>query len=222
MRRDGVINVCFHGVGRPRRSLPDGEDTYWVTVDRFLSILDELVSWPVARISFDDGNSSDAEVALPALLERGLRADFFVVAGRLGDSGSLSEDDVRELLRHGMGIGTHGMSHRSWRGLDPATRRDELVTARQRLSEVAGVSIDAAACPLGEYDRRVLAELRRLGYRRVFTSDRRRVPADAWLQHRFSVRFFDTPASLRAAALTPPSLGQRALLSTVGAAKRLR
>jgi hypothetical protein len=102
------------------------------------------------------------------------------------------------------------------------TRRDELVTARNRLAEVAGVTIDAAACPLGEYDRGVLAELRRLGYRRVFTSDRRRVRADAWLQHRFSVRCFDTPASLRADALAPPSLSERAVLGMVGMAKRLR
>ena len=49
------------------------------------------------RLSFDDGNSSDVEIALPALRERGLPRRFFVVAGRLDRPGSLSRDDVREL-----------------------------------------------------------------------------------------------------------------------------
>jgi len=134
MPRRHVLNVCFHGVGTPQRELEAGEGTYWVSTDRLRSILDELAGWPAVRISFDDGNASDAEIALPALAERDLRADFFVVAGRLGEPGSLDEHGVRELRRHGMGIGSHGMRHRSWRGMDPATRDSELVAAREKIA----------------------------------------------------------------------------------------
>lgn len=217
-----VINICFHGVGAPRRELEPGEDVYWVDTDRFLAILDDLTTWPRAVISFDDGNASDVEIALPALVERDLRADFFVLAGRLGAPGSLDEDQVRLLRRHGMGVGSHGMRHRSWRGMDPATRDEELVTARERLAGVVGAEVDTAACPLGRYDRRLLADLRRLGYTRVYTSDRRSARRGAWLQPRHSVRRGDDPQSLRAAALQPPPLTRRAYLTGVGIAKRLR
>jgi peptidoglycan/xylan/chitin deacetylase (PgdA/CDA1 family) len=217
-----VVNVCFHGIGTPGRELEPGEADYWVARQAFLDVLDEVASWPAVRLSFDDGNASDAEIALPALLERGLRADFFVLAGRLDATGSLGEDEVRELARHGMGIGSHGMRHRSWRGMDPATRREELVEARERLAEVAGRPVEAAACPLGRYDRHVLAELRRLGYRRVYTSDRRYARPDAWLQPRHSVRAGDTPASMRASALARPGLRRQVRDSAVGFAKRLR
>jgi peptidoglycan/xylan/chitin deacetylase (PgdA/CDA1 family) len=221
MGRD-TVNVCFHGIGTPGRELEPGEEDYWVAERQFVDILDELASWSRLRISFDDGNASDLRIALPALLERGLRADFFVLAGRLGQPGSLGEDDVRELSRHGMGVGSHGMSHRSWRGMDPATRREELEVARDRLAAVVGAPVDTTACPLGRYDRRVLADLRRLGYTRVYTSDRRPARADAWLQPRHSVRSGDTRDSLRAAALRSPGLARRARLSAVGLAKRLR
>jgi len=217
-----VINFCFHGVGAPRRELEPGEDLYWVGPDQFLRLLDELVTWPASRLSFDDGNASDVETALPALIERGLTADFFVLAARLGMPGSLDEEAVRELRRHGMGIGTHGMSHRSWRGLDAATRTLELVAARERLSEVVNAPVDAAACPLGRYDRRLLAELRRLRYNRVFTSDRRPARPGAWLQPRYSARQPDTAHSLRAEVLTQPRLARRLRRSAVGLAKRLR
>src|SRR5262249_30889771 len=155
MADNRVINVLFHGIGMPRRELEPGEDNYWVSEDRFLNILDELATLTEVRISFDDGNASDTEIALPALLERGLRAGFFVLAGRLGQPGSLDDDGVRELARHGMGIGSHGMLHRSWRKMDPGTCHDELIAARDRLRAVTGAEVDTAACPLGRYGRRV-------------------------------------------------------------------
>ncbi|MFI7607390.1 polysaccharide deacetylase family protein [Micromonospora sp. NPDC049366] len=218
-----VLNICFHGIGEPGRELEPGEDRYWVTRDQFLAILDEVAAWPAVRISFDDGNDSDVRIGLPALRDRNLTADFFVLAGRLGEPGSLDEDGVRELRRNGMTVGTHGLAHRSWRGMDRATVHDELVVARERLvAAVGGAPVDLAACPLGRYDRRLLARLRLLGYTGVFTSDRRAARAGAWLQPRFSVRRADTPASLRAEVLTRPGPLRRGRLVATGIAKRLR
>jgi peptidoglycan/xylan/chitin deacetylase (PgdA/CDA1 family) len=217
-----VRNICFHGVGTPQRELEPGEHVYWVGTDQFLSILDEIATWPAVRISFDDGNASDARIALPALLQRGLTAEFFALAGRLDQPGSLSSDDVRELRREGMTIGSHGMHHRSWRHLDEPTRQAEFVTAREQLQEVAGAPVDTAACPLGQYDRGVLSSLRGLGYRHVFTSDRRPAVAGSWLQPRYSVRHQDTAAGVRAEALGSVPATRRARNAMVGAVKRWR
>src|SRR5687768_1699714 len=108
---DSIVNVCFHGIGTPARELEPGEDRYWIPVDVYHRVLDDVATWPSVRISFDDGNASDVEIGLPALLERGLTADFFVLAGRLGAAGSLDEAAVKELAAAGMTIGTHGMRH---------------------------------------------------------------------------------------------------------------
>ena len=222
MENGTVINICFHGIGTPQRELEPGEDRYWVGVEQFHAILDEVRTWPAVRLSFDDGNASDVRIGLPALVERGLRADFFVLAGRLRTAGSLDEDDVRELSRQGMGIGSHGMAHRSWRGMTDPARRAELVEARERIAAVAGRPVESAACPLGRYDRVLLGHLRGLGYTRVYTSDRRHARADTWLQPRFSVRREDTPETLRAEVLRRPPMARRAKLVAVGAVKRLR
>jgi len=217
-----LINICFHGIGTPHRELEPGEDAYWIAADRYLRILDEISTWPSVRISFDDGNASDVEIALPALGQQGLTARFFVLAGRLGSPGSLAWADVRELASRGMTVGSHGMSHRSWRGMDQATWHTELVEARHRIEDASGCAVTEAACPLGRYDRRVLAELRDLGYQRVYTSDRRTCAQGRWLQPRFSVHCDDTPESLRAAVLRKPGRGRRSGESLVGLAKRLR
>lgn len=217
-----VVNVCFHGIGAPRRRLEPGEDAYWISRDVFLGVLDRVVGRDDVRLSFDDGNSSDVEIALPALLERGLRASFFVVAGRLDRPGSLGRDDVRLLHGSGMTIGNHGMTHRPWRGLDPARRREELVTARRVLQDVTGSRVQDAALPLGRYDRAVLHELKPLGYRTVQTSDRRWAHSDRWLQPRYSVRNGDTVESVERDVLRRPPVAARARGALVGTVKRLR
>jgi peptidoglycan/xylan/chitin deacetylase (PgdA/CDA1 family) len=222
MDGNDVLNVCFHGIGTPKRSLELGEELYWVGGSQFTAILDELATWPHVRLSFDDGNASDVETALPALVERGLHAEFFLLAGRLGHAGSVDADSVRALRGQGMSIGTHGMHHRSWRGMDAGTSHEELVEARERLSAAAGSKVDVAACPLGRYDRRLLGDLRRLGYRRVYTSDRRAARENAWLQPRFSVRRHDTPETVRATVLTRPPLRRRMRSGAVGLVKRWR
>ncbi|GGN95256.1 hypothetical protein GCM10010112_85330 [Actinoplanes lobatus] len=222
MANDSVINVCFHGIGTPQRELEPGEDRYWISEELFGAVLDEIRDWPGLRISFDDSNTSDVGIGLPALLRRGLTADFFVLAGRLDSPGSLGPEEVRLLHRSGMTVGTHGMRHIPWRGLDPAAADEELVTARERLTEVVGADVSTAACPLGRYDRTLLARMRRLGYTRVFTSDRRPARALQWLQPRYTVRNDDTPGSLRTEALQGPSPMSRLKLETVGVIKRLR
>jgi peptidoglycan/xylan/chitin deacetylase (PgdA/CDA1 family) len=217
-----VHNVSFHGIGSPGTEREPGEHDYWVGRDSFLRILDECAAHPQVRLSFDDGNESDAAIALPALLERGLTAEFFVLAGRLGTPGNLTAGSVRALAEAGMRVGTHGLGHRPWNELAPVEVPGELGQARGLIAEAAGRPVDRAACPFGAYDRRVLARLRGLGYERVYTSDRRRCAEDDWLQPRFSVRATDTAASVRAEITAPHGLGRRVRDTTVGAVKRWR
>jgi peptidoglycan/xylan/chitin deacetylase (PgdA/CDA1 family) len=210
-----VHNLCFHGIGTPRRPLEPDEGQYWIAPEQFDELLEVVRRDPTYRITFDDGNASDVEVALPALRRHGLTASFFIVAGRLGQAGSVDPDGMRELRRAGMTIGSHGMRHRQWRSLDEAARREELVEACERLAGAGGGSIDAVACPFGAYDRRVLVELRDAGFSRVYTVDGGATRADAWLQARYAVRDCDSPQTIESAARDGAAAG------TLRAAKRV-
>lgn len=168
----------------------------WVTRAQYLSMLDSVASRDDVRITFDDGNASDVEHALEPLRARGLKATFFVVAGRLGEPAFLDEGGVRELAAAGMEIGCHGMHHRPWRGLGDDDLQEELVEAKQILEAVVDRPVTQAACPFGAYDRRVLRTLRGAGYRGVYTSDRGTARPGAWLQARTSIGPHDGPALL--------------------------
>lgn len=217
-----LVNLCFHGIGAPGRELEPGEATYWIGTDLFESVLDEVAGRPDVVLSFDDGNASDVELGLPRLQERGLRATFFVLAGRLDLAGSLGREDVVRLRDAGMTVGTHGMDHHSWRHLDEQARRRELEEARTAIAEVVGRPVDEAALPLGQYDRTTLRALRRAGYRRVHTSDRRPARPGAWLQPRYSIRGEDTLESLRREVLSDRPWPEVLRREAVGAVKSLR
>jgi peptidoglycan/xylan/chitin deacetylase (PgdA/CDA1 family) len=215
-----VHNVNFHGVAEPPRVLEAGEAMVWLAKDRFLQTLDALRLRRDVCISFDDGNRSDLEVALPALLERDLTATFFVLAGRLGDPQFLGAENVRELHAAGMAIGSHGLHHRDWRRVCDEELAAELSQSRRILEDVVGAPVTQAAIPFGSYDRRVLAQARRDGgYARVFTSDGGPARRDAWLQPRTTVGNDGVPT----AALTqPPSARGNAARSLKRVVKRWR
>ncbi len=223
-----VVNVNIHGIGpRPARTLDEGEDRVWISVEQFERLLDTAVGRPDVVLTFDDGNLSDLEIGLPRLLERGLRARFYVCAGLLGEPDRLDASGVRELLAAGMVIGSHGWAHRDWRALDwgPAGTtevEDELVRARRDLEVLTGSEVTEVAIPFGSYDRHVLRALRRTGATRVYTSDGGRQRAGAWLQARNSIHADDGPDWPRQVLTERLSPARRARGRLARTAKRLR
>jgi peptidoglycan/xylan/chitin deacetylase (PgdA/CDA1 family) len=189
-----IVNLIVHGIGKPRRALDPGEDESWVTVEQFEQVLDAVVGIDNVRLTFDDGNASDVEIALPRLLERRLTAEFFLLAGQLGERGRIGRDGVRELVDAGMSIGTHGWSHSDWRRLDDRRATQEMAEAPKLLSKLVGKPVRHAAVPFGAYDRGVLHRLRKAGMTRVYGNDGGPAREFAWLQSRNSLRHDIGPA----------------------------
>lgn len=223
-----VVNVNVHGVGPlPARPLEDGEDQVWTSVEQLERVLDAAVGRHDVVITFDDGNSSDVEIGLPRLLERGLKARFYLCPGLLGEPGRLDESAVRELHGAGMTIGSHGWTHRDWRTLDwgpggAAGVHDEMVRARRHLERLTGSEVSEVAVPFGSYDRHVLRCLRRTGASRVYTSDGGWARPTAWLQARTSIRRDDGPDWVARVMDERPPLARRARSRAARAVKRLR
>ena len=217
-----VVNLTVHGIGPACRALEPGEDGTWVSVAQFEQVLDAATGRPDVRITFDDGNASDLEIGLPKLLERGLSAEFFVLAGLLGEPGRLDAGGVRELLRAGMRVGSHGWAHRDWRTIDDAQATEELSDAHRVLTELTGRPVSRVAIPFGSYDRHVLHRLRRAGVTRAYTSDGGRSRPDTWLQPRNSLRATIGPEWARSVLDGRPPLLLRARRIAARAVKRTR
>ncbi len=195
------IGLIFHGIGDPQRKLEAGEAPYWISVKKFETILAMIQKLPAPeriRISFDDGNLSDHDIALPRLVERGLTADFFPLFGRVGQAGSLNASHIRALEAAGMRVGSHGVAHVNWSMLDAGALKNELQQSRVGLGAICSHPVTAAAIPFGGYNGNVLRQLREEGYTAAYTSDGGRMNPSAFLRPRKSVREDMTEQDLRA------------------------
>lgn len=220
MRTSVVVTV--HGIGTPKRDLEPGEDRTWVTLDQFERVLDAAAGRPDVRITFDDGNDSDVELALPRLVERGLAAEFFLLAGRMDRPGSVDRTGLRQLLDAGMSIGSHGWDHVDWRRMDGGTAHRELVEAPAALAELTGRPVTTAAIPFGSYDRRVLLRLRKAGVATVYTSDGGLSRPAAWVQPRTSLHSDLTAVSARELVDPHPGVAGRARRAAARLVKSVR
>jgi len=121
-------------------------------------------------ISFDDGDVSNHDVALPLLLERGFAAEFFVTADFVGQPGMLTDAQTRVLAAAGMGIQSHGCTHRYLEDLDEASLVAELSESKRRLEAITDAPVDALALPGGRGGERERRAALQLGYRYILNS----------------------------------------------------
>ena len=169
--------LTLHGLGEPHAAVDEQERQYWWSVSAFVRLLDSIGDrLPSTNlkisITFDDGNASDALLALPELAKRNLKASFFVCAGRIGTKHYLDKSMIADLIKSGMHIGSHGMYHRDWCTLSASELGEEISGARRRLQDVSGTSIEIVAIPFGSYNRRVLMRLKQEPWTCIYTSDR--------------------------------------------------
>jgi peptidoglycan/xylan/chitin deacetylase (PgdA/CDA1 family) len=153
-----------------------------------------------ALITFDDGYRSVLEVALPWLVRFGYPAVLFVPTDFVGrtnlfDLESEPEeplcdwDDLRELVRHGVAVESHGASHRTFSELTPSERAAELEGSKAALEAELDRPVQLFAYPYGD-DAGAAPQVHEAGYRAAFGYGGRTIslpPADAYRLERLAM-----------------------------------
>ncbi|MDI3287937.1 polysaccharide deacetylase family protein [Polyangium sp. 15x6] len=217
---------------------------YAVSVDAFEEQLDILArkGLPVADpaalprrlhtsdrivLTFDDGHASGHRHALPRLLQRGLRAAFFVTSDFIGKRpGFCGWSEVREMADLGMSIGSHGQTHRFLDDLPEGEARTELHDSKATIEDHVGRAVEQISFPGGRFRALDVEAGILLGYR-VFHSSRvgahrsGRLPEGVVLR-RIAVRQGTSPREFEALASASPAwlLRARALGGAKTAVRR--
>ncbi|HEY6748330.1 MAG TPA: polysaccharide deacetylase family protein [Mycobacteriales bacterium] len=121
-------------------------------------------------LTFDDGSRSQYALR-PILLDRGMRATFYINSGLVdrNDGSAMSWAQLRGLAGDGNDVGGHTLSHRDLLRLPPAERRREVCEDRDRLV-ANGLPPVSFAYPYGQFDLDVQRLVRSCGYRSARTS----------------------------------------------------
>lgn len=129
-------------------------------------------------ITFDDGNYSFAEDAVPALEKYKFPVTVFLVSKNLkeGLHGSMSIDTVKGLLsREWISIGSHSRTHPDLAKLTEDEIREELYGARQELEKIFERPVPDLAYPSGSIDERVIKIAQEAGCRQAFTTSQKKL-----------------------------------------------
>jgi peptidoglycan/xylan/chitin deacetylase (PgdA/CDA1 family) len=221
--------LTYHGVGEGGKPLFVSEELFRRHLDVLGRIeartftVSELASrlWNgdlperSVAITFDDGEVGAVRRALPMLLERGMTATVFCVAGHLGGASDwptypsraprlrLAEaGELQEVARLGVEIGGHGYGHEPLASVSPETARREIVESQEMLAQVIEAPVRTFAWPYGVRPNPVAAELIEQNYRAACSTEVKRVEAhgDVYELPRVDAHYLRRPALLQRVA----------------------
>ncbi|MEO1615925.1 MAG: polysaccharide deacetylase family protein [Planctomycetota bacterium] len=114
-------------------------------------------------ITFDDGYAENCDQAIPLLVDQEIPATYFVALDFIVNGKAFPHDvkhgqplaantphQIREMAAAGISIGAHTRTHCDVGAIDDAaSMRDEIVSARNELEDLAGTSVTHFAFPYG-------------------------------------------------------------------------
>jgi Polysaccharide deacetylase len=157
--------------------MPQSNYAYCVSAKTFrehLSLLcsraDETGYW--AHVTFDDGEQSQLQNALPLLAEQGITATYFVNPGLVGTEPKfLSWEQLSQLQAAGHSVQSHGWTHKFLTLCNDQELEQELVKSKETLEQELGSTVEEISVPGGRWDRRVVDACAHAGYKHVYVSD---------------------------------------------------
>jgi peptidoglycan/xylan/chitin deacetylase (PgdA/CDA1 family) len=152
-------------------------------LENYFDGLGQLPAKPVV-ITFDDG-FSDQSAALSLLLQKNMKATFYIVVGgeksgwcvgamrrpqNCGDS-YLDWAQIREMTKSGLiEIGAHTINHANLAGLSPADQTREIVDSKTIIEKELGVKITTFAYPYGRYSQATIDIALKAGFKSAVTT----------------------------------------------------
>lgn len=151
---------------------------YSVSIDQWLDAMRRNLPLPgrPVLVTFDDGYRDFAEVAWPILDRYGFSALVFVVTEKVGTCADwdvafgepeplMGWEELRELARNGVDVGSHSMNHRRLDSLPTEEVLEECGRSRAMLEAELDRPISAFSYPWGALNENVRRSLAECGYK---------------------------------------------------------
>ncbi|MDO8735839.1 MAG: polysaccharide deacetylase family protein [Thermoleophilia bacterium] len=122
-------------------------------------------------LTFDDGYVDNYQVVVPILEKYGFPATFYIVTDMVGTPEYMTWDQIVELDRKGMDIGSHTATHADLTTLGTSGLQAEVAGSAEALKAHLKHPVYWFCYPAGKYDADVIASLREAGYLLATSTD---------------------------------------------------
>jgi peptidoglycan/xylan/chitin deacetylase (PgdA/CDA1 family) len=143
-------------------------------LEDLVECLDRGVTFPRRSvvITFDDGYEEIHTVAWPLLKRFGYPAAVFVAPGEVGRAGFATWEQLVELARDGITVGSHTMHHSYVPLLSAEQLQDELRGSKAAIEARIGRPVYCLSYPIGGFTPQAQALAQQAGYRVACTTNR--------------------------------------------------
>ena len=122
-------------------------------------------------LTFDDGYADNYSTMLPILEAHGMTAVVYVITNEIGQAGYLTFDELKDMQRRGIEIGSHTADHLPLTSLDEKTR-DKQIRESKIFLEWGGLqTIYSLSYPNGAFNADIVEILRRSEYLTAVTGE---------------------------------------------------
>ena len=130
----------------------------------------ELPEKPVV-VTFDDGYSDNYTEALPILEKRDMKATVFMVTNNIGLPGYLTWDQLKDMEKRGIELGSHTANHLPLTAMTLDEARDEAKKSKLQMEWKGLKTIFVLSYPNGKYDKFMPKILKEEEYLAAVTGD---------------------------------------------------
>ena len=144
-----------------------------ITLQDFMRAVHGKATLPEKPIvlTFDDGYADNYTTMLPILESRKMTAVVYVITNELGHAGYMTLEQVKDMQRRGVEIGSHTADHLALTSLDPTTRLRQIRESKTFLEWSGLATIYSLSYPNGAFDDEIIELLKREQYLTAVTGN---------------------------------------------------
>lgn len=142
-----------------------------LTINQYFRILDGKAAMPAKPIliTFDDSTNDFYPNVFPILKKYNLKATQFTISDSINDSWSMTAEEITTVMKNGIDIQNHTVTHPSLDQLSYDQQYDEINNATAALKSLTGKTTKVFAYPYGAYNADTLSVVENLGFKGAFT-----------------------------------------------------
>ncbi|MGG3337262.1 polysaccharide deacetylase family protein [Bacillus subtilis] len=132
---------------------------------------DKKPSEKCVLITFDDGYTDNYQDAYPVLKKYGMKATIFMIGKSIGHKHHLTEDQMKEMVQHGVSIESHTIDHLELNGLTPQQQQSEMADSKKLFDNMFHQQTTIISYPVGRYNEETLKAAEKTGYQMGVTTE---------------------------------------------------
>lgn len=191
--KTGILILCYHGIGNDSWTFSVSKETFekqmkhlkkdgysFIMMRDVLQYLDgkKEISKPSVVVQFDDGYK-DILAVKSFLKKQNIQPTLFLLSDTkkanrkelANNRPFLNKKEILSLVKDGWEIGSHTATHSFMNTLSKKQIVEEVTNSKKKLEKYLGLPIDYIAYPKGKYNKAIIKEVKKTGYKLGLSMD---------------------------------------------------